>query len=518
MDAAISINSRQREGSIDPNIYGHFWEHFADIIYGGVYDPASPKADEDGFRADLIEALREMRAPLIRWPGGNFASSYCWKDGVGPREARPVRFDPKWRVDESNQFGTDEFLGLCEKIIAEPCLVVNMGDGTLKDAADWVEYCNGSGESSCAALRRKHGHREPYGVTFWGLGNEVGYAHQVGAYSDVGDYIKDVVSYARSMKFVDPEIRLIASGLDVYNGEHGQRGMDWNYRLLTEAGGWLDYISVHNYLHGGFAGPRRSYEEVAAHLNTIESELKITSGLVEAVRQYRPKERPLSIAFDEWNQLGWCIGAIDLGLQEQHADSNDDNSAYDIVDALYSASMLNLFIRMSEYVTMANFSPTVNARGFLRVESRGVLKRPSWHVFKLFRLNHGNRTVNSYVECDSFAGRPVLDVAASLDERDGGLTVSVVNWSRDREIAARLQIRSGAGSYSEAGEHVIRVKDGLRSYNDWDHPDDVSPEYRKGKGKPEGRVYRHPPQSVTILQFRRQVFADAALEKHRKTH
>src|SRR5579862_9326330 len=171
--ARIKIDFDRRIGTIDRNIYGNFIEHLGRCIYGGIYDEGSPLSDSDGFRKDVLEAVRAMRIPLLRWPGGNFSSGYNWKDGVGPKDARPRRWDTAWQAEESNRFGTDEFIAYCRKINAEPYITINMGTGTMQDAADWVEYCNGTMNTYWANLRKKNGHPEPYIVNFRGTANEM---------------------------------------------------------------------------------------------------------------------------------------------------------------------------------------------------------------------------------------------------------------------------------------------------------------------------------------------------------
>jgi alpha-N-arabinofuranosidase len=499
--ALININTRRRGSPISKLIYSHFWENFHRCIYGGIYDSSSLLADSRGYRKDVLDALREIKTPLIRWPGGNYVSSYCWEDGIGPKDQRPVKFDPNWRADDSNQFGTDEFLEVCENVGAEPCLVVNIGDGSVREAANWVEYCNRDGNSLYAEKRKKNGRSNPYKVKYWGLGNEVGWKHQVCARLNVDDYIKDIISYARSMKFIDPEILLIASGLEIFHGNHGKQGAYWYYKLLMEAGEWFDYISVHNYFHGGFQGPRQPYEEVVAHLNVVESELKSVSGLVELSRQVLKKERPISIAFDEWNQLGWADSGVIPGSTEPVED-NDDNSNYNLIDGLYTASMLNMFQRMSEYIAMANFSPTVNGRGFLYADKHGLIKRPAYHVFELYSLFTGNRSLDSFTECDNFAGRPVLDVSASIHENEGIVAVAVVNWSTDRNIETTITIDSNHKSFKTIKELVLNGAQGLQSYNDTGHQDDVKITSHESNFEAELLKHVFPAHSVTILQLR----------------
>ena len=185
----IGIDLARRIGTVDRRIFGNFIEHLGRCIYGGIYDEGSPLSDARGFRQDVLEAVRPLRVPLLRWPGGNFVSGYHWLDGVGPKDQRPRRTELAWYAEESNRFGTLEFIEYCREIKAEPFICVNMGSGTMDEAQAWVEYCNGTGNTSWANLRRQHGHPEPLGVTYWGLGNEMYGSWQIGNLN-AHDYVK----------------------------------------------------------------------------------------------------------------------------------------------------------------------------------------------------------------------------------------------------------------------------------------------------------------------------------------
>ena len=219
----------------DPMIYGHFLEHFHRQIYGGVFEPGSPLSDEDGFRKDVLEALRKIRTPIIRWPGGCFVSSYNWKKGVGP--VRTPFFDKAWRVEDPNTFGTDEFIKLCRKLDCEPYICTNAGTGTAEEMSDWLEYCNLENEGEFARMRIANGYPEPYNVKYWSIGNE-NYGHwEIGAKGTM-EWARLVMESAKMMKHVDPTASLTAAALV---------DLDWNINLLRGSGERLDWISIHAY-------------------------------------------------------------------------------------------------------------------------------------------------------------------------------------------------------------------------------------------------------------------------------
>ncbi|KLU92729.1 alpha-N-arabinofuranosidase C [Magnaporthiopsis poae ATCC 64411] len=213
----IHVDADRKLSKIDPMIYGGFTEHMGRCIYGGIYDPSSPLADGHGFRTDVIEALREINVPVIRYPGGNFVATYHWQDGVGPRDRRPRRPELAWLGVETNEFGTDEFMAWLDVLSrgrekrVEPYLCLNMGTGTLDEALAWVEYCNGTGDTHYANMRRRNGHPEPYKVKYWALGNEAWGPWQIEQMTQK-DYAKKAIQWSKALRLLDPSITLILCG------------------------------------------------------------------------------------------------------------------------------------------------------------------------------------------------------------------------------------------------------------------------------------------------------------------
>ena len=226
------INANRTLGRRDPMIYGHFIEHFHRQIYGGVYDPGNPLSDAEGFRQDVLEAMRRIHVPVLRWPGGCFVSSYHWKKAVGRR--RTPFFDKAWRVEDPNDFGTDEYVALCRKIGCEPYICTNAGTGTAEEMSDWVEYCNLDHEGEFAKWRIANGHEKPFGVKYWSIGNENYGGWEIGAKS-AQEWGRLVLESAKMMKHVDPTIELTAAALT---------DLDWNVNLLKNCGERLDWISI----------------------------------------------------------------------------------------------------------------------------------------------------------------------------------------------------------------------------------------------------------------------------------
>src|SRR2546422_118714 len=284
--ARIGIDLERRIGTVDRRIFGQFIEHLGRCIYGGIYDEGSPLADARGFRTDVLDAVRPLRIPILRWPGGNFVSGYHWLDGVGPRDKRPRRSELAWYAEESNRFGTDEFIEYCRVLGAEPFICVNMGSGTMDEAKAWVEYCNGTGNTSWANLRRQHGHPDPYRVRYWGLGNEMYGGWQIGN-MNAHDYVKKARAFAMVMKRTDPSIQLIGCGQNGWS--------EWDEITLGGLAELIDFHSIHLYT----GGPDHYATVFQSH--QAERAIRICSALIERVRHAQRIAHPIHIAFDEWN-------------------------------------------------------------------------------------------------------------------------------------------------------------------------------------------------------------------------
>lgn len=489
MSMKLRIDERRILHRADEMIYGQFIEHFGTMIYGTLYDPTHPKADADGFRSDVLEALKKLRIPCIRWPGGCFVSAYHWKDGIGP--VRESVYDKAWCVEESNAFGTDEFMKLCQKLDCEPYLCTNAGTGTPEEMSDWVEYCNEPKWGKWAKLRIDNGHPEPYKVKYWSIGNENYTSGEIGAKTIAvwGPFVRES---AKMMRRVDPTIKLLAAAVPE---------VDWNLALLRSAGDLLDYISIHGYFDEAWnTGNLSSYEKSLQAADKFEQEIIATRGLLMALGL----EKRIKIAFDEWNLRGWYHPGISdfsnlTGDHEWAAaqrEKNEINSQYTMADAVFTAIFLNTCMRHGDIVTMANFSPAVYGRGLLSANKEGIVLRPTYHVFDLLRNHMGNDIVGSYIvdgeTCDAEGvSVPAVDAAAALDDQKR-LTVSLVNRHPDKEIGCMLET---ANVFSHAKLLTLNGPN-KDSFNDFDHPDTIKITHR---AVPVSDVILLEPHSVNVL-------------------
>ena len=476
-------------------IFGHFLEHFHRQIYGGVYDPGSHLADENGFRRDVIEALRKINTPVIRWPGGCFVSAYPWKKGVGQRVPY---YDKAWRVEEPNTFGTDEFVAFCREVGAEPFICTNAGTGTLEDMSDWVEYCNlNIGE--WAAQRRANGQAQPHKVRFWSIGNENYGGWEMGA-KTADEWSRLVLEAAKMMKRADHSIELAIASIP---------DLDWNAKVLREAGDLLDWISIHGYWSrasddGVF---EKAYDNLIARAFQPEERIVAVKHILGSLG-YLGK---LRIAFDEWNLRGWCHPNFMGFGQAEHAlmDANDINSNYNMADAVFTACFLNSCLRHCDVVGMANFSPAVNTVGAIYTHADGIVLRSSYHVFDLF-TNHTHEEVLHSVlaapTCDvptddgGMASQRQLDAVVTRDPASGAIGISLVNLHGEDAITCRIR---GLGT-ADLGAATLRTVHGAAtdSYNDVDQPDAVSIAERQLTLVDAGDfTVDCPPHSVSVLSL-----------------
>ncbi len=492
----IGIDLARRIGTVDPRIFGQFIEHLGRCIYGGVYEEGSPLSDDRGFRRDVLDAARPLRIPILRWPGGNFVSGYHWLDGVGPKDQRPRRSELAWYAEESNRFGTDEFIEYCRVLGTEPFICVNMGSGTMDEAQAWVEYCNGTGNTSWANLRRQHGHPEPYRVRYWGLGNEMYGGWQIGNL-DAHDYVKRARGFAMVMKRTDPSIELIGCGQNGWSA--------WDEIVLNGTAEFIDYHSIHLY-----TGCADHYATVFQS-HQAERAVRICAALIERVRYTQRIAHPIHIAFDEWN-VWWRTRSHEDrvgGVEER----------YTLTDALAIATYLNGFIRQCRVVRIANFAQLVNAIAPIFTNRQGLFLQTIYHPLRLYAEHTLPVALDVHVDSETYvlspaqevdgAGRShhvadlgpfaLLDAVATCDEGGRAVSVAVVNRAHDRALAATLEL-TGA---TIAGPVTVREVNGpdVTAVNSFESPGAVDVNERQTAAGGRRLEYVFPAHSLTVLRF-----------------
>lgn len=475
---AIHIDLNRTISPIDRNIFGGFAEHLGRCIYGGIYEPGSPLSDDQGLRTDVLSALRRLNMPVMRYPGGNFVSGYRWRDGVGPKAERQARQELAWHDIEPNTFGTNEFVHFCRQINSEPYLAVNCGDGDMREARDWVEYCNGTLDSSLVKLRRNHGYEAPHNVKYWGIGNEVDGQWQIG-HKTPEEYARAYTEFAKVMKWTDPTIQLFASATCHWRQDFVERAQ----LLLEHAPTLIDYMAVHWYV-----GNRSDdFNEYMGISEQIEDRLSAYAGLIKALRLANKIEKPIPIAVDEWNV--WYRVRNEGKLEE----------IYNLEDALVVALQMNAFIRHADTVKMANLAQIVNVIAPIMTRPDGLVLQSIFHPFELYSRHCGDTALDLYWDTERFdAGQfgsvRVLDVAGSL--KGNQLALFVVNRSHD---STEAQVRLAAGRFAGPAHAYVVNGPHIKAENTFDTPNQVGVTEQTLTADGSAWTITVEPHSVTVL-------------------
>ncbi len=485
--ARIKIDPERTLGTLDRRVFGGFIEHLGRCIYGGVFDEDSSLSDERGYRRDVLEAAKGLRMPLLRWPGGNFVSGYHWTDGIGPREERPRKIELAWFTEESNRFGTDEYIEYCRLLGTEPYICVNMGTGTIDEAQAWVEYCNGTGDTYWANLRRRYGHEEPYGVKYWGLGNEMYGEWQIGAL-EAEDYVKKAREFAKVMKWTDPSIELVSCGLSGLT--------DWDRLVVEKLAPFVDYHSVHIY-----TGSDDHWSNVLAP-HQADRALRTVRATIDRARYEGRIDHPIHVAYDEWN----------VWFRERTAESELEEH-YTLSDALAVATYLNVFARNCETVKIANLAQMVNVIAPIFTSEDDLFLQTIYHPLRLCAEHMQPVVLDALVECEKHLLRDeesswphrvadmgpfdVLDVSASRDESGNDLTLVVVNRDPERAVETTIQLTDAAFGGTITAYEV--TGDEPTAKNDFGK-ERVGVSERRLEAKGSAIEHGFPACSVTVLR------------------
>ena len=488
--AKIKIDVNRTVGEVDPKIYGAFMEpiHFNgsrmglpdsvefNTVYGNLYDPSSPLADENGFRKDYIDAMKELNVTNMRWPGGNYVMGYNWKDGIGPKDHRPKRINLAWGGTDNNHVGTDEWIALNSAMESENIICVNLGLGTIEDAYQWVEYCNYKNGTHYSDLRIKYGHEKPYNIKIWGLGNEVdGYPWELG-YKNAEDYVKIAREAAKAMKAVDNTIKFVASGSSYY--ESTGQWVDWNRKVLTGLGDMINYISIHAYWNWG-AMPDY-YTFMGDRAREFEEKIQVTANEIENVSVIKNFKNPIYITVDEWGVFG-----------------------RNLLSVLPIAQCFNSFIRHADVVKISNF--TMMTSLLSSDKGKESYKSPLFYTFKLFSNNCIGNSIDTYVECDTFntakyKGIPFLDVTSVYSKETNTVFINVVNRHKDKTITT--DIISNSGSFTGKAQISLITGNSLEEAFTFDKREEYKPVTKEISVKGNSISYAFPPHSFVQIKVR----------------
>lgn len=494
LKANVYIDANRTIAPISPLLFGGFAEHMGRCIYGGIYDPASSQADEQGLRKDVIEALRDQAYTVIRYPGGNFLSGYNWLDGVGPKAQRPRRRELAWQSIETNQFGTNEFIGFCKAINAAPMLAVNMGTGDIDSAAALVEYCNASTGTQWADLRASHGFRDPHNVRYWCVGNEMDGPWQIG-HLDAVAYGNKALEAAKLMKWHDPSIKTILCGS---SNDRMPTYPEWDRTALEIAWEQVDYLSMHYY-----AGNREN--DTASYLASAVAFERFVDTLDGTLRYVKARQRSnhdVHLSWDEWQV--WYKGDPVQGNWTEAPHLAEET--YNLEDALVVAQWLNVFLRKSQVLKIACVAQIVNVISWLQTCPDGLLKQPSYYVFKLVSNCARGEALDVLVkapklETKQYDAVPALDVSASYDSQTQQGAIFLVN--RSQIDSANTDIVWQDGPAIRVDEAWQLAGNDPKEVNSWEMPNRLVTKSIPVPFVDAGRTtITLPPLSFTVLNTR----------------
>ena len=452
--ARISIDRKRSQGTISRYIYGHFAEHLGRCIYGGIFvGRDSPIPNENGMRRDVVEAMKALNLPVLRWPGGCFADEYHWRDGIGPQEGRKTMVNTNWGgVTEDNSFGTHEFLELCRQVGCEPYITGNVGSGTVKEMSEWVEYLNSDGDSSVVRERRANGRQDSWGVRFWGVGNESWGCGGMMRPEYYADEYRRYQNFCR--QYGDHKLYRIACG-------PSDADENWTDVLMKNAASCMDGLSMHSYtIPGGWSHKNSAtkfskddYWETLAYAEDIERKLMMHAKIMD---RYDPQKR-IGLIIDEWGT--WFEVEPDTNpgfLYQQNT----------MRDAMVAAVSLDAFNRHCDRVFMANIAQTVNVlQAIILTEGDRMVLTPTYHVFDLYKAHMDAKELDCFIETGKLGNEKfsLPAVSASASEKDGRVTVTLTNINPDAGEEVILALRDG--EITKAEGRILSGK--MDAFNDF---------------------------------------------------
>lgn len=483
----VRIHPEVRGPKVERYIYSQFAEHLGRCIYPGIWvGDRKSIPNDDGIRLDVVDALKALEIPALRWPGGCFADNYHWMDGIGPREKRPKRHNLWWNQSESNEFGTHEFIRFCDMIGTEPYICANVGSGTVEEARSWVEYCNVLVETNMTQQRAENGSPQPWNVRFWGVGNEL---WGCGGRMRPDQYADLYCQYANFMRKTDPSVELIACGSSSRNMEY------WDQifleRLFTHrldhGGPLIQYLAIHHYLGRELSDLTYSdsdYYSLIQELDKIRQHIEKAAALCRA---YSTPDGPIRLIIDEWGT--WYVEAVtENGLYQQNS----------MMDAVFAALSFHLYHEYAEDIFMTNMAQTINVlQALILTEGPKMCKTPTYHVFDLFKGHKDGERLPVDLVAPSL---PHVDgrsaVSASATRAAGGknqLTLSLVN----AHLTSPATVVIDVGASASRVEGRILKSDNVRDHNTPDQPERVVPSVCDASQNPDGTwSVELPPYSV----------------------
>ncbi len=459
-------------GKIDPRIYGSFIEHLGRAVYGGIYEPDHPTADRNGFRKDVLEMVKKLGIPVVRYPGGNFVSGFNWEDSVGPRDQRPKRLDLAWFTTETNEVGLHEFVDWAKEANSEIMYAVNLGTRGVDAARNIVEYANHKGGSYWSDLRIKNGAKDPFGIKLWCLGNEMDGPWQMG-HKTAYEYGRIANEAAKVMKWVDSSIEVVACG----SASHSMPTYGtWEYEMLSECYENIDYVSLHRY----YGNPTNDTPGFLARSMDLDDFIKEVVSICDSVKGKKHSKKKVNLSFDEWNV--WYHS----GEQDREVWKRDKwgralpllEDIYNFEDALLVGAILITFLKNADRVKIACLAQLVNVIAPIMTRNGGgvwaqTIYWPMMHVSKYGRGTALRPVVQSPVyDCQDYEGVPVVDATATVDD-EGNVTIFAVNRDMEEDVVFECDLRAFEGLRPE--EHIVLHHQDVKAVNTEEDPNNVVP-------------------------------------------
>lgn len=471
--AKMIVEKDFRVGEVDKRIYGSFIEHLGRAVYGGIYEPEHPTADERGFRKDVIDLVNEIQVPIVRYPGGNFVSGYNWEDGVGPVEDRPKRLELAWRTTEPNFIGTNEFMDWAKLVGAEVNMAVNLGTRGIDAARNFIEYCNHPSGSYWSDLRVSHGYKDPHKIKTWCLGNEMDGPWQIG-HKTADEYGRLAVETAKAMKWVDPSIELVACGS---SNTKMPTYVQWEATVLDHTYDHVDYISLHTY-YGNRDNDTANYLARSLDMDHFIQEIVSTCDYIKAKKRSKKK---MFLSFDEWN-VWYHSNEADRKLDPWTVAPPQLEDIYNFEDALLVGCMLITLLKHADRVKIACLAQLVNVIAPIMTANGG----PAWRQSIFYPYMHASvygrgvalNPIISSPRYDSkdFTDIPYLESAVVFNEENDELTIFAVNRHQEEELLLDCDIR-GFQHYGVV-EHIVLENGNVKAANTLEQPDQVVPHSR----------------------------------------
>ncbi|WP_077624541.1 alpha-N-arabinofuranosidase [Sediminibacillus massiliensis] len=464
LKAKMILDKNYQIAKIDERIYGSFIEHLGRAVYGGIYEPDHPEADEQGFRRDVLELVKELQVPIVRYPGGNMVSAYNWEDGVGPKEDRPRRLELAWRTIETNEVGTNEFADWAKKAGAEVMMAVNLGTRGIDAARNLLEYTNHPGGTYWSDLRKSHGYDSPHNIKTWCLGNEMDGPWQVG-HKTADEYGRLASETAKAMRLVDPSIELVACGS---SNTKMPTFAEWEATILDHTYEQVDFVSLHQY-YGNHENDPANY--LAKNMD-MDHFIKTVTSICDYIKAKHRSKKTINLSFDEWN-VWYHSNDADKKIEPWTIAPPQLEDQYNFEDALLVGSMLITFLQHADRVKIACMAQLVNVIAPIMTENNGR----SWKQTIFYPYMHTSvygrgislKPILSSPKYDSkeFTDVPYIDSAAVYNEEKEEVNLFMVNKHLEEAIQVSSDVRSFEGY--QLVEHVVLENEDLKAVNTPDH-------------------------------------------------